>query len=323
MSQQLPLGPLIIDVAGITLTEEDKQRLLHPLVGGVILFTRNYENPEQIKQLIQSIQQLRAPRLLITVDHEGGRVQRWEHGFTRIPPMATLGELFDKTPALALERAFNYGQISAKELVAVGVDLNFAPVLDLDYCKDSDLENKRVLRGGRAFDSEPNKVAILAEAYIKGLNSAGMKAIGKHFPGHGAVILDSHFTLPTDARDFSELTQDIYPFKKLIQQRLLAGVMTAHILYPALNNAVATLSSFWINTILRQQLGFTGTIISDDVSMQALCVVGDYPERVRLALQAGCHLVLLCNNPAAVDQVLGSMDAWQNTTSKIEALYSH
>lgn len=316
MKPPISLGPLIIDIPGTTLTPDDRRRLTHPMVGGVILFTRNFKDKTQLKALIEDIHALRSPRLLVSVDHEGGRVQRWHEGFTSIPAMGSIGELYEKDPVNALKEAYKWGQTAASELVSLGIDLNYAPVLDLDYGQSV------VLRGGRSFNQDPAKVVILAREYIKGLLSAGMKAVGKHFPGHGGVEIDSHLALPTDHRTFDELQNDIYPFQELIKERLLAAIMTAHILYPAMNDAIATLSSFWIQTVLRQRLGFTGVIFSDDVSMKALEVVGNYPERVRLSLRAGCDLVLLCNNPEAVDQVLRSIDAWPDSTTAIKTLYS-
>lgn len=310
-----PLGPLITDIASTSLSADDRRRLTHPLVGGVILFTRNFASYAQIKDLICEIHQLRQPRLVVAVDHEGGPVQRWRHGFTPIPSMSTLGNLYATNQALALRQAYDYGQCIAQELTAVGVDLNLAPVLDLDYGQS------KVLQGGRAFHSQAEVVTKLARAYIRGLNSAGMQAVGKHFPGHGAVVSDSHFELPTDTRSFEDLTQDILPFRELARERRLGGIMTAHIYYSDIDSRVATLSPFWLKSVLRQQLGFHGVIMSDCISMLALSSQGNFPTRFRKALQAGCDLVLLCNNPNAVDQVLSSVEAWPDTTSKIKKLY--
>ena len=309
------LGPLIIDIEGTSLTAADRRRLRHPLVGGVILFTRNFINYAQIQHLIQEIHQLREPRLLVAVDHEGGRIQRWRQGFTIIPSMGSIGQIYVKNPALAQQEAYQCGQTIAAELTTVGVDLNLAPVLDLAYGQS------RVLQGGRAFHSQPATVIQLAQAYIQGLNSMGMQAIGKHFPGHGNVVLDSHFELPEDQRSLPELADDILPFQQLAHAKLLGGIMTAHIRYPKVAPNVATLSPFWLRTFLRQQLGFTGVIMSDCISMLALAAEGNFPTRLRKALHAGCDVVLLCNSPAAVDQVLACMDAWPDTTSHIKKLY--
>ncbi|MFI4954775.1 MAG: beta-N-acetylhexosaminidase [Gammaproteobacteria bacterium] len=309
------LGPLIIDIAGTTLSPADRRRLTHPMVGGVILFSRNFADYSQIKTLIQEIHQLRQPRLLVAVDHEGGRVQRWRSGFTRIPSMSTLGQLYATNQTLALQSAYRYGRIIAEELTAVGVDLNLAPVLDLDY------GYSRVLEGGRSFHADAKTVTTLARAYIQGLRGAGMQAVGKHFPGHGAVVLDTHFELPEDNRPYSELASDILPFQQLVHEKLLGGIMTAHIRYSKLNSQIATISSYWLQTVLRQQLGFEGVIMSDCISMLALAYEGNFPTRLRKALRAGCDLVLLCNNPSAVDQVLECMDAWPDTTSAIKKLY--
>jgi beta-N-acetylhexosaminidase len=317
MTKQLPLGPLLIDITGTELSAVEREILTHPLVGGVILFTRNYANREQLIRLIQELRALRSPRLLISVDHEGGRVQRWREGFTAIPAMGTLGDLYHQLPANALERAYQYGQTAAKELVSIGVDLNYAPVLDINYGVST------VINGGRSFHSDPNVIAILAQAYIQGLNSLGMQAIGKHFPGHGGVVADSHYALPEERRSLDTLLNaDVVPFQTLIAARLLGGIMTAHIIYPGIDNLVATVSPFWLQQILRQRLKFTGAIISDDLRMDAMQCLGDYPQRVRKALAAGCDLVLLCNNSRAVDEVLGSMDAWFDTTQIVQKLYA-
>jgi len=314
----MTLGPLIIDIAGPQLTDRDRERLNHPMVGGVILFTRNFINIAQLKSLIQEIHALRTPRLLVSVDHEGGRIQRWFDGFTRIPAMLRIGELYAETPAQALAHARACGVVSASELAALGIDLNYAPVLDLGH------ELSGVLRGGRAFHRNPAIVIAIARAYIKGLNHAGMQAIGKHFPGHGGVKTDSHFALPYDPRTLETLRgDDLLPFQQLIKERLLAGVMTAHIKYLNVDENVATISPFWLQTVLRQQLGFTGAIISDDLGMQAMNYPGGYPACVRRVLQVGCDLILLCNNPVAVDQVLNSLDAWPDSSARIKSLYAH
>lgn len=317
MAARISLGPLLIDIAGTSLSKADRDILLNPLVGGVILFSRNFTNKAQIAELIQTIRELRTPRLLITVDHEGGRVQRWREGFTAIPAMGTLGKLYDTQPALALEQAFRYGKIAAQELTDVGVDLNYAPVLDIDYGRS------KVINAGRAFHHQPSTVAQLAQAYIRGLNAAGMQAIGKHFPGHGGVIADSHYQLPQENRDLSTIMNaDVVPFAQLMANKLLAGVMTAHIFYSAIDQKVATLSTFWLKNILRQQLKFSGAVISDDLSMHAMQCIGDYPQRVRRALAAGCDLILLCNNRNAVEQVINSIDAWNITDEVIKKLYA-
>lgn len=318
MAKQLPLGPLLIDLVGTEITPAEREMLLHPQVGGVTLFTRNYANRPQLERLIQELRALRSPRLLISVDHEGGRVQRWHEGFTLIPAMGTLGSLYNRFPVSALERAYEYGKTAARELVAIGIDLNYAPVLDVDH------GISKVINAGRSFHNDINTLVFLARAYIKGLNSQGMQAVGKHFPGHGGVAADSHFGLPVERRPLDTLlTVDVVPFQKLIAEQLLGGIMTAHIFYPDIDRQVGTVSHFWLQKVLRQKLKFTGAIISDALTMQAMSCLGSYPQRVRKALNAGCDLILLCNEPQAVEAVLDNIETWPISTQIIQKLYAH
>ncbi|MFZ2168657.1 MAG: beta-N-acetylhexosaminidase [Methylococcaceae bacterium] len=297
MTNHYPVGPVMLDVEGLTLAQHEYEKINHPNTGAVILFSRNYQNPEQITELINSIRAARQGDILIAVDQEGGRVQRFQNGFTRLPPASS----YAQAPELA-EAA---GWLMATELLAVGVDFSFAPVLDID-CGVSEII------GNRSFSSDPEVATRLASLFRKGMNAAGMAATGKHFPGHGAVALDSHLTLPIDERDlYSIRTKDLLPFKQLIREGL-EGIMPAHVVYPNIDPDPAGFSSFWIQQILRQELHFNGTVFSDDLSMAGAASVGDFPERARRAQQAGCDMLLVCNNPLAAEQVLDALPITQN-----------
>jgi beta-N-acetylhexosaminidase len=292
------IGPLMIDIAGQSLTEEDKQLLANPAVGGLIIFSRNYESPEQIQSLIKAIRAAAYyPNLLIAVDQEGGRVQRFKKGFTRLPAMRKLGELYDRDPQRACMLLETTGWLMAMELLAVGVDISFAPVLDLD------LGVSEVI-GDRAFHSDPEIATSLAEIFIHGMLQAGMQATGKHFPGHGSVAPDSHLAIPYDDRKLNEVEQlDLQPFELLIKTGI-GALMMAHIVFPEVDDKPVGFSSVWMQEILRQQLNFQGVVFSDDLSMEGASAVGNMAERAALALQAGCDMILLCNNRAAVLDVL-------------------
>lgn len=290
--KQLPRGPLMIDIAGTALTDLDRERLRHPLVGGIILFSRNFSDVDALRRLTAEIHALRTPRLLIAVDHEGGRVQRFRQGFTRLPPMAALGAAWGKDPDEARKLARGVGYVLASELRARGVDLSFTPVLDLDYGCSSVI-------GDRAFHRRPEVIGELAEALIVGLRQAGMAACGKHFPGHGHVGADSHVAIPVDMRSLAELQEDIAPYRRL----RLDAVMPAHVTYPQFDDKTAGFSSKWID-YLRNDVKFDGVIFSDDLSMQGASVAGGALQRVEAAYAAGCDMLLLCNSPAAVGEVL-------------------
>lgn len=298
MSEEL--GPLMVDVGGLALSAEDREILRHPQVGGVILFTRNYADPAQVAALIADIRGLRTPPLLIAVDQEGGRVQRFREPFVRLPPAAAFGRLYARSPAPASEAAHEGGWLMATELRAVGVDLSFAPVLDRDL-------GLSTVIGDRAFHAEGEVIARLAGAFAAGMREAGMAATAKHFPGHGAVAADSHAELPVDERERADiLAHDLPPFRALIRHGV-AAVMMAHVRYPAVDARPASLSASWIGTVLRGELGFDGVVFCDDLSMNGAAVAGDYPARARLALAAGCDMLPVCNNRTAVANLLDAL----------------
>lgn len=290
----LPLGPLMIDVAGLELAADERQRLCHPLVGGVILFARNYRDPQQLAALCAEIHGLRSPVLPIAIDHEGGRVQRCRDGFTHLPPMRRLGELWDSDPVAARQAASSLGYLLAAELRACGVDYSFTPVLDLDWGPSGVI-------GDRAFHKNPDAVAELAGALIEGLRAAGMGCCGKHFPGHGWVAADSHLAIPVDERSLAELEPDLTPYRRL----KLDGVMPAHVIYPRVDSRPAGFSPVWLE-ILRHEFNFDGVIFSDDLSMEGAAFAGNMVQRAEAAWAAGCDMLLICNAPAAVAEVLAS-----------------
>lgn len=292
----------MLDLAGTALDAEDRELLRHPAVGGVILFARNYDSPSQLAALTASIQALREPRLLISVDQEGGRVQRFRTDFTRLPPAGRFGQLYAHDPALACTACNEVAWLMASELRAVGVDFSFAPVLDLD-------RGISTVIGDRGFALATQTVCELAIAWADGARRAGMASVGKHFPGHGGVAADSHTELPTDPRPFADLLMgDLLPFQRLIAHGLEA-MMPAHVVYPCIDTQPAGFSSVWLRVILREWLGFKGVIFSDDLNMAAASVGGEYPQRARAALRAGCDMLLICNNrPAAVAIVDSCLD---------------
>jgi len=312
----MSLGPVMMDLQGIEITAEEFEMLKHPLVGGVILFTRNYHSPEQISHLVADIHKVRSPHLLVAVDHEGGRVQRFREGFTQLPPVGELGELYDQDPNKAKQMAELCGWLMAIELRAVGVDFSFAPVLDLD-------RHISEVIGDRAFHRDPDKVSIIAQAYQRGMQLAGMSATGKHFPGHGAVAADSHVDFPVDERSLQDImAEDVIPFERLIHNGL-AGIMPAHVIYPNVDKNPAGFSSFWLKQVLRQQLGFQGVIFSDDLSMEAASVAGDVVDRARAAISAGCDMALVCNNTEAAAKVLDQFGPYNEPVSSVRLVRMH
>lgn len=293
MSAQGTLGPLLIDIEGTELTDEDRRLLQNPWVGGVILFSRNFNHIEQLRHLVNEIKVLRSPRLLVTIDQEGGRVQRIKAPLTRLPAMAELGQYYNSNPVRALEVSKSLGWLMAAELLALGIDMSFAPVLDLDYGRSEVI-------GSRSFHSNPGAVSDLAGAWIRGMKAAGMQATGKHFPGHGSVVADTHDESAISDQARSELAEkDIKPFIELKQE--LAAVMTAHIAFSSVDTAPVTYSRRWLKEIWRREYQYEGTIVSDDLAMQAAVEYeNDIRRRANQALEAGCNLLLVCNNRDAV-----------------------
>lgn len=293
------IGPAVIDLQGTTLSAAERGRLLHPATGGVILFSRNYRDRAQLRALISEIRDVR-PDLLLCVDQEGGRVQRLREGFTPLPPMRRLGELWDRDAKAARAAARAAGLVIAAELAEKEIDFSFAPVLDLDY-------GSSTVIGDRAFHADPEAVGQLAAAFIGGLAEAGMAAVGKHFPGHGYVRADSHVDLPRDDRSLEDiLKRDVLPYRAAIAAGL-AGVMPAHVVYTRVDAQPAGYSAYWLREVLRGQLGFDGLIFSDDLSMRGATGAGGVAERAQLALEAGCDMVLLCNDASNQEALLESL----------------
>ena len=313
----MSVGPIMLDIDGVELTAEDKEVLQHPLVGGVILFTRNYQSMAQLESLVKAIHALRSPRLLIAVDHEGGRVQRFREGFSRIPAMARFGEVYEKDQKKARSLCQLCGWMMAIELRAVDIDFSFAPVLDLDYGVSSVI-------GDRAFHSRPEVVSDLTHAFISGMHEAGMAATGKHFPGHGAIEADSHVAMPVDHRQYDEIySKDIAPFRALIKKDL-AAIMPAHVIYDQVDPHPAGFSEFWLKEVLRRRLNFQGVIFSDDLDMKGASVVGEnYADRARAALDAGCDMALVCNNRQGALQVLYGLQPHDDPVSHVRLARMH
>jgi beta-N-acetylhexosaminidase len=288
----------MVDVAGKTLTAEDAEILRHPRVGGIILFTRNFDSAAQVRALVRSIRALREPQLLVAVDYEGGRVQRFRgQGFTVLPPAQAFGRLYDRDREQARNMAHVCGWMIGSELRAVGVDLCFAPVLDR-------AAGVSAVIGDRAFHASVEAITELGSALMHGLRDAGMAATGKHFPGHGRVAEDSHLALPVDERSLEQIrAEDMAPFRELIRQGL-PSVMMAHIRFPQVDSQPASLSRRWIREELRDGLGFGGTVFCDDLSMGGAAAAGSYPDRAALALDAGCDMLPVCNNRTAVIELL-------------------
>ena len=293
------LGPLMIDVEGIELTVADRTRLEHSSVGGVVLFQRNYTGQAQLAALIAEIKALRTPELLVATDHEGGRVQRFLEGFTRLPAPRVIGQMFSQDTARAMDDAKTLGRVMGVELQNVGIDLNFAPVLDLFH------PGSRVI-GDRAFHERPEIVARLAAQLVEGMQESGVHGVAKHFPGHGGVLDDSHHCLPVDGRPLAKISEsDLEPYRQM-DLDTLGGIMTCHILFPAVDQLPATFSRRWINDHLREELGFTGAVFSDDVIMKGAKGIGTPLARTLQAIDAGCDMVLVCNDPNSVDTILAA-----------------
>ena len=312
----MSLGPVMMDLAGTGISAEEQELLENPLVGGVILFTRNFESIEQITALVKHIHSVRSPHLLVAIDHEGGRVQRFHQGFTRLPPSNVFGKMFDKEPEKARKYAEKAGWLLAVELRAIGVDFSFAPVLDLAHGVSGVI-------GDRAYHARPEVVATLAYATMHGMLRAGMHAVGKHFPGHGGVAEDSHLALPVDHRKLEKLLkEDIVPFAKMIANDI-SGIMPAHVIYDKVDDKPAGYSSIWLQEVLRKRLNFQGVIFSDDLSMEAAGIAGSYGSRAQQALEAGCDMVLVCNHPEGVSEVVGHLLGYNNPTSQMRLIRMH
>ncbi len=304
----------MLDVLGTELTAEDEARLGHPLVGGVILFKRNFASVAQLTRLTSAIRALRPTPLLIAVDHEGGRVQRFHEGFTRIPAMRELGRIWDHHPQRARYLAHQAGFVLGAELRGWGVDFSFTPVLDVDYGTSGVI-------GDRAFHSDPEAISELAHHLLLGLKQAGMHTVGKHFPGHGYVAADSHLAIPVDERKFVDIELcDLVPFRQMISYGLTA-IMPAHVIYPAVDSRPAGFSPVWLKDILRGRLGFEGCIFSDDLSMEGATVAGGIVERASAALNAGCDMVLVCNKPESADELLSGLHWEMPATSRARLVH--
>jgi beta-N-acetylhexosaminidase len=305
----MTLGPLMVDVAGTALTAEDRDVLAHPLVGGVILFTRNFASIAQLESLTREIRSARTPPLLIAVDHEGGRVQRFRKDFTVLPPMRALGHRYDADPNDARILAQQSGWLMAAELLSIGIDISFAPVVDLDYGVSTAI-------GDRAFHHRAEVISELAIAFMHGMRDAGMAATAKHFPGHGSVAADSHVALPVDRRKYADMVDDIYPYRRLIDNGL-PSVMMAHVVYETVDSLPASFSPHWIQKELRGELRFNGAIFSDDLNMDGASVIGDFPARVDAALAAGCTMTPVCNNRPGVLSVLGKLGDFTDPVGQV------
>ena len=313
----MSLGPIMLDLDSVSMSPEEKELLQHPLVGGIILFTRNFSSVEQITQLVKEVHELREPRLLVAVDHEGGRVQRFRDGFTSLPVVGHFGEIYQHNPKRAHLLAETAGWLMAAELRAIGVDFSFAPVLDVDY-------GRSTVIGDRAFHQDAQVITELAHAYTIGMHDAGMAATGKHFPGHGAVTADSHIDIPVDEREYNEIYAcDILPFKRMIHHGI-AAVMPAHVIYSKVDSLPAGFSEVWLKDILRKRLAFQGVIFSDDLDMKGASVIGEqYVDRAEKALSAGCDMVLVCNNRKGALNVIDNLSGHNDPVSHLRLARMH
>ena len=312
----MSLGPVMLDIDGLALSPADRDLLREPAVGGVILFSRNFESVAQVTDLVSEIRALRSPPLLIAVDHEGGRVQRFREGFTIIPPMRHIGREYDEDRESGLAVARKAGWLIASELRAAGIDLCFAPCVDLDWGISE-------IIGDRSFHRKPDAVSELAEAFARGLRSAGMASVAKHFPGHGAVVADSHLRLPVDRREYGLILDDMRPYERMMNTGVVAGVMLAHIVYREIDSMPAGFSEYWIQRELRSRLGFGGAVFCDDLSMKATSSYGRMPKRARLALDAGCDMILVCNDRDAAHQAVESLKNYSNPLSLVRLARLH
>ncbi|MBT3196426.1 MAG: beta-N-acetylhexosaminidase [Gammaproteobacteria bacterium] len=313
----MTLGPLMLDLDGVELSTTERELLADPRVGGVILFSRNYHSPEQLTRLCEEIHAIRSPQLLIAVDQEGGRVQRFREGFTELPAMARFGELFDHAPKQVHRETESSGWLMAVELLSCGVDFSFSPVLDLSHGVSGVI-------GNRAFHRKPEVVSMLAQSWMRGMHQAGMGAVGKHFPGHGGVTADSHVDVPVDERPYADLQiDDLVPFERMISYGL-EGIMPAHVYYRAIDpDYPAGFSRFWLQEVLRGRLGFNGTIFSDDLTMVGAGKVGGVQQRAEAALEAGCDMVLVCNHREQAIEVLDALPNHANPLGTARLMRLH
>lgn len=312
----MSLGPVMLDIAGTELDATERERLAHPLVGGVILFARNFVDPDQLAALVAEIHAVRDPQLLVAVDQEGGRVQRFRDGFTLLPAPRRFGEVHDGDPERARQLAYDSAWVMARELRSVGVDFSFAPVLDLDYGVSGVI-------GDRALHSEPAVVEELGQSFVHGMRAAGMAAVGKHYPGHGGIAADSHHEVPEDPRTLEALrARDLRPFAHLAGNGLPA-VMPAHVIYPEVDRLPAGFSHFWLQTVLREWLGFQGLIFSDDLAMAGAAVAGSPLERARAARAAGCDVILHCNDIAGADAILEGLEHTEDPLAHVRLARMH
>ena len=293
------LGPIITSVPNTELSEKDRELLENPMIGGVILFSENFINQEQLRILVQSIKKIKEPELLVFVDQEGGRIQRFSNDFFPLPSHQDLGRIYDLSMNSAIRSAELTGFVMAAELISQGIDLSFSPVVDINHGLSEVISD-------RSFHSDPSVVSLMAGSYIKGMSSAGMKAVAKHFPGHGAVIADSHTEQPIDTRPAVEIEKDIKPYLDLIDSGL-PGIMTAHIVYPSIDERIATFSNIWLKTRLREKYSYDGLIFSDDLTMQSAVEIGSMQERIKLALDAGCDFILWCHPDESIYSVLSEL----------------
>lgn len=308
----MSLGPVMIDLVGYRLSDTEREWLKHRAVGGVIVFTRNYRDRAQLTELAAEIHAVRNPSLLVAVDQEGGRIQRFRDGFSALPAMRSIGRAFDQSPDLALDVATRMGWLMAAELRACSVDLSFAPVVDID-------RGLAEVIGDRALHSSGAIVSELAAAVMAGMRTGGMMATAKHFPTHAGAIADSHKALAVDNREYADIFDDLEPYRHLIAAGLHA-VMVAHVVFPRLDPRPASLSDWWIKAQLREELGFTGAVISDDLSMQGLAAAGDIVERALQALRAGSDMVLVCNDTAAIPRVLDALEDYNDPAAQLRLM---
>ncbi len=310
----MTLGPIIVSIEGKKLSEDDRNTLRHDLIGGVILFSENYKNREQLMELVRSIKKVKSPELIVCVDQEGGRVQRFRQGFYKLPSFNELGSIYNQTKEEGLRASFLAAQVTALELMDVGIDFSFSPVIDIDHGLSD-------IIGDRSFHSNPEIVAELSNSYINGLKSIGMKAVVKHFPGHGGVTLDSHIVKPIDERSLDDLGNDLIPFQSLFNKDVSA-IMTAHICFPSIDTSMVTFSEYWLNDLLRQKFQFQGLVFSDDLSMAATEEVGLMGERINLALSSGCDVVICCHMKDQMDLIIESVQSHHKKSfdSKLEVM---